>query len=1048
MNNTILKFAFLSLFFVGCLLPSFSQTPFIDSLRNELKENLADSNRLDILIELSHDFSMRNPQEGLEFGEQAIALAQKLDLPRKEITALIGAGYNHIHSGNLVEAKVLVLKARMLDKEQGHLDIGDVSNILGFLAFYDNKLDSAMHHFQLMTTDQDTLKQIMGYGNMASAAYDLNISIDTIFHYYQTALSLAKTINNKTITTRMLNNLGIIERNRGNYQDALEYTLQAYTINDSLQLYDPMLANLHTISLIHKDRGEVEEEQKYLEQIIQIARNNNISSLELAKAYADLSVLLAGNQNYQKALEAGNKATNIGQDIQNLEAECLGYAALATTYEKMGNIDVALEQAKQAEKLAKIIQYDDVSAEVFGILCHIWLTKKQPQKTIFYAKQIEDFPEDNIRYQVKELSKKHLYLAYEQLNDWKNAFYYLKEYKTISDSLNQQANTDALNRIETEFQTQQQIQENKRLAAVNAATIKQRNQLLIGAAILSLLLLGIVWLYLQMRKAKNQMQIARNQIKTQNEQLEHLTRTKDRFFANISHELRTPLTLILNPLKNLLKTGTFQKGETRQLQLMRQSSQQLYDRIEEMLALSKLEAGKLQLQERPLDINNLLRRIVANFESYAQQLGVALHLEIDGQEAAPVYLDEKKFEKIVNNLISNALKFTPKDGQVKVKMLLQDVPSNGSTPTHSQNLVLKVIDTGRGISKEDLPHVFDRYFQTKKKNAPAEGGTGIGLAIAKEFAHLMSGDLTAHSQVRKGSTFTLRLPLKEAVISTETAAVQVLPVALNIPKAVQPKSPTLRQHKDLATIMIVEDNPALREYLENLLSLNYNIISAENGKVAWDMLKKGEELPSLILSDVMMPEMDGFGLLRKVKANAATRLLPFIFLTAKSGMEDRLEALRIGVDDYLSKPFEEEELLARIHSMLTNYEERMAAFQSLPKEEQAALLAEAQPENSWLQSVEILALKELNNPQFSVQYLAEQVELSSRQFSRKIKLETGLTPNRYLREIRLQKAREMLEMGTTTTVKEVSEAVGFFKPRYFSDLFRERFGKLPSEYLT
>lgn len=523
--------------------------------------------------------------------------------------------------------------------------------------------------------------------------------------------------------------------------------------------------------------------------------------------------------------------------------------------------------------------------------------------------------------------------------------------------------------------------------------------------------------------------------------LKELDAFKSTFFTNISHDLRTPLTLILSPLKRLIKNGQFSAEETRQLQLMTRSGEQLKERIDEILALSQLEAGKLELKETTFELYAFLLRIMGNFESHAQQIGI--NLVLDYQALKPCYclFDLNKLEKILNNLLGNALKFTPEGGSVMLATTIDDVSDSAGFVT------FRISDTGRGIAIEDQPFVFDRYFQSSLKKAAAEGGTGIGLAIVREFATRMGGKVGLQSIPGQGATFTVQLPLRLAepgmVVQNEEEGHKVLPAADAPLRSMRPGV------KNNIRILVAEDNPGLREYLEMILKPHYEVISVANGQIAWEYCRQPDFNCQLILSDIMMPEMDGVALLEKVRAYPATRLLPFIFLTARAGIEDRLQAMRIGVDDYLLKPFEEEELLVRVANLLQNYRERtsIATVAETP-----AVLAATEDQapgaaDIWVERLRTYTLENLTNPTFSIQQLTEVAGMGHSTFNEKMKLETGLTPNLFVREIRLLQARTLLETVACSSVQEVCRKVGFQKTAYFSQLFKERFGKNPSAYL-
>ena len=362
-------------------------------------------------------------------------------------------------------------------------------------------------------------------------------------------------------------------------------------------------------------------------------------------------------------------------------------------------------------------------------------------------------------------------------------------------------------------------------------------------------------------------------------------------------------------------------------------------------------------------------------------------------------------------------------------------------------LILKVKDTGRGIPPEDLPHVFDRYFQTKRKSIPTEGGTGIGLALAKELAELMHGSLSVTSEWEKGSTFTLQLPLK---ISEAPTPSLTEPIEINQDDLAQPIVLPKNQGSSLQKILVVEDNPDMQQLIQSILSEHYSLTIANNGAEAWELLSKDDaslKNTHLILSDIMMPQMDGYELLNRIKQHSQWRQIPIIMLTARAAKDDKLRALRLGVDDYLIKPFSPEELLARMANLISNYQQRQAFLQATPPSIQVTFEETPSSDDLWLQELET-EVKEGLNKKLSITalYLSNKLAISERQLSRKIRSLTGLTVKQYTQEVRLQKARHLLENKTYNTIAEVSFECGFNTPGYFTTVYEKRFGKRPGEY--
>ncbi|MEL6832758.1 MAG: two-component regulator propeller domain-containing protein [Bacteroidota bacterium] len=548
-------------------------------------------------------------------------------------------------------------------------------------------------------------------------------------------------------------------------------------------------------------------------------------------------------------------------------------------------------------------------------------------------------------------------------------------------------------------------------------------------------------------------------IKKQTEELRQLDQVKSRFFANISHELRTPLTLILGPLKTVLESNKPQEIQSKLLKIAHENGKTLLELVNEILDLTKLESGKLALNEESVLLYPLLRRIFASFESYAESLGVDFTLDYQANENLQVELDTDKFQKIANNLLSNAFKFTPKNGKVAIVLKEEE-----------RHLRLTVEDTGRGIHPDDLPYVFDRFYQTQRPKAQAEGGTGIGLALCMEYAKLFDAQLKVDSTLGQGSTFTFEFPKKELlhhlpeeanlVINRKEVETLALSTRATIPSTNQILQTIVDGEEKGAVesrphLLLVEDNPSLQDYLQLILKPYYHVQCAENGQAALTYLKgkTTDSLPSLIISDIMMPIMDGYQLLEQLKSSDAWRHIPVVMLTARAELADKLKALRIGVDDYLTKPFEEEELLARVANLLDNFKERKAWLEenaevangsSTPNPPAPTLSVQ---DVEWLKDLEQVTKDYYQDTTFNVERLTELLFLSRRQLQRRIKQLTGLSPRQYIQEARMLEARQLLENRSKSSIKAVSFSVGIQDVKYFSQQFKKRFGKLPSSYL-
>ena len=521
----------------------------------------------------------------------------------------------------------------------------------------------------------------------------------------------------------------------------------------------------------------------------------------------------------------------------------------------------------------------------------------------------------------------------------------------------------------------------------------------------------------------------RQTISRQAQELLSLDKMKSRFFANVTHELRTPLTLILGPIDRILHGQAEETTSKDYLRNIQRNALRLLNLVEELLDLSKMETQSLQLEEAPVALRPLLERLVSNFKPYARHRRIQLHFDYQCMDELVLMLDQRKWEKIINNLLGNAFKYTVSGGNIRLSVC----------PAGDQ-LLLQIADDGHGIHPEDLPNIFDRYYQSAIHRSTLQGGTGIGLSLCKEYIRQFGGEISVESSLGKGSTFSLLFPAKMAsnLAAAAESSVHFTQNAPEIPALI------FAENVKKYNLLLVEDDLDMLNYLCSILSDEFNLLIADNGERALELLN--QQPVDLILSDLMMPAMDGLQLLQIVKNKFFD--LPFILLTAKVESQDRLEALRLGVDDYLTKPFIEEELSARLNNLLNRYEIRRALRTEAAQQHSENPVVEPviSHDQKWLKDVETIVNDQLADVHFSVHALAEKLNITERTLQNKLKACTGMTPNQYLTELRLIRAKQLLEERTFETVMQVCFAVGFKTPWYFARLMKERFGKHPSDF--
>jgi signal transduction histidine kinase/DNA-binding response OmpR family regulator len=534
------------------------------------------------------------------------------------------------------------------------------------------------------------------------------------------------------------------------------------------------------------------------------------------------------------------------------------------------------------------------------------------------------------------------------------------------------------------------------------------------------------------------------------ERLKSLDAFKSRFFTNITHEFRTPLTVILGMADRLQQGGASEKSpsELSSLGLIKRSGENLLRLVNQILDLAKLESNTLKMHYVQGDLLAYVRYITESLHSFANAQNVLLRVESKEQDIVMDY-DPERVLQIIYNLLSNAIKFTPSGGQVVVRLAVEnlsgDIQQARGITNSGRKVSISVTDTGAGISRQDLPNVFDRFFQAQNQEHTKTGGTGIGLSLTRELLRAMGGDIVVQSTLGRGTTFTAHVP-----ISNKAPLLQKLPGQPAHLPGIRPTPalPDLKALSDPADasmphLLLIEDNPDVVEYLAACLSTAYRLDFAYNGRAGIE--KALEIVPDLIISDVMMPEKDGFEVVETLKNDERTSHIPIVLLTARATVEDRVAGLRRGADAYLAKPFREEELLVWVAQLIARRRLLQARYTRLsaPPEEAEPAAAELILEDDFIQKFRTVLEANYSDSEFSIEALCREMAMSRTQVHRKLTALTNRSTTEHINAYRLERAREHLKSGSMT-VTEVAYAVGFNDPKYFSRLFTEMYGMVPS----
>ncbi|AUD03686.1 response regulator [Spirosoma pollinicola] len=513
---------------------------------------------------------------------------------------------------------------------------------------------------------------------------------------------------------------------------------------------------------------------------------------------------------------------------------------------------------------------------------------------------------------------------------------------------------------------------------------------------------------------------------------------KARFFDNITHEFRTPLSLILAPVDNLLQNPRQDEALRRSLLTIQRNANQLLNLINQLLDLAKLEADSLPLLESSGDVITFLDDVVNSFGAMADQKQLSLTFSSNLQHQE-INFDVDKWQKILANLMSNAIKFTAAGGKVAVVCVVGQ-----------KQLVLTVADTGVGIPPEHISRIFDRFYQVDASLTRAYEGSGIGLSLAYELTRRLGGHLSVESQPGRGTIFTVELPIQK-VVKSATYGIRIQPRP-TVPLWVEDHPLTTNlEESDRPLILLVEDNSELITFIAESLSGQYRILTAANGRQGLELAQR--ELPDIVVSDVMMPEMDGYQLTHQLKNSPDTNHIAVLLLTARSGVQHRREGLLEGADDYLTKPFDMTELTLRLRNMVSRQQKiRDYYLRSLTKPDPQPTLTVPEadkpvtPQTVFMNKLYRCIETHLDESAYRAEALADDMAMSVRTLTRKLHSLVGVSPARLIRTYRLRRACDLLKIGHP--VSETAYLVGFEHPTNFATAFKEVYQQTPTEFVA
>lgn len=778
-----------------------------------------------------------------------------------------------------------------------------------------------------------------------------------------------------------ISNIGYIQRSLENYDSAISYYKKSDSISGILDDISGKASANYNLSVVYKNTGQLDSALLYNRRGRELYEKLG-SRKRISYCYFTLGEIHRKKEDLTQALEAYKESLKLSRAID--DSVQIGYSSMAVAdiYNLLENDEESIVHLDNAKVVAQRMQLDILAMDV-----HERLAERQAKS-----------------------------------GNFKGAYDNLQQFVVLKDSLYTKEKRELGSEIEAKYQNEQKTREIALLASekeLQSLQLSKRKNERNGTIIIAIFILLLAILVYNQYRIKQKA----------NRELKALNELKSNFFANISHEFRTPLTLIQGPIEHL-EQNPEEKLHKGDIKMIRRNTNKVLGLVNQLLDLSRIDEGKLQIKPTEGDLFKCLRTAAASFNSHAAQRNMDYRVKVPNEPLWASF-DRDKLEKVIYNLLSNAFKFS-EDGEL--------VGFEVSYP--GEELFVQVFDSGLGIAEDKLPFIFDRFYQVDGSVTKDREGSGIGLSLSKDLVELMDGTITVSSEEGKGTYFTVQIPMEKI----KTPHIQSEKVAQEKQKG-SARDKTFEfpetDEREVPKILIVEDNEDMRQFITTQFFKKYRVVQAKNGEHGLKMATA--EVPDLIVTDLMMPKMDGMEFCKRLKTDLNTSHIPIIMLTARAGEANKIQGLETGADDYLTKPFSANELLARSKNLIEQRQRLLEHYQNSTHMLDPERITATSLDRKFMEKVLHLFEKQYTDASFGVPEMQQHLGMSKTQLHRKIKALTNETPGELLRNFRLKRAAQLLSQKADT-VTQIAYQVGFNNLSYFAKCFKALFGVSPSSY--